>query len=176
VGGIATAAGTRERVLALFERHRQRPGTPFDESQFLDHLLAQPKRVGAFRDSFAGLRRYNAFIDAAQLEFTVCFSNKDRERNYTLDGFVQRTEALAASRKSSLASLRHQIERGFGAQLLIVADVMLFPVVAVAWRHPLALGAAIALVLLVNAGFGLLYWRFRRYNARLLRQLQEASR
>jgi hypothetical protein len=167
-----TPPAVRSRVLALFEAHRRSPGTPFNPGHFLDFLLDDPEDVGDFRNSFAGLRRFNAFIDAVQLEFSVCLSIKDREANPSVDGFVQRVEALMASPKSSLASLRHTIDRGFGSMALVVANVVLLPIVALAHRHPLALALAIALVLAVNGGFAWLVLRFRRYNARLLRQLQ----
>ncbi|MGH8029220.1 MAG: hypothetical protein ACREO3_04705 [Arenimonas sp.] len=168
----ADTAVLRALVVELFERHRQRPGTPFVESDFLAHLLAAPGPGRALRDSFAGLRRMHAFLDAAQLEFAVCYSIKDRERDYTLDGFVQRTTQLMATRKASLASLRNQDERGFGGQALVVANVLLFPLVAVAHRDPVALGVVVVLVVAVNAGFGWLYLRYRRYQAALRRRLQ----
>ena len=165
-------AAMRARIVELFERHRQRPGTPFDEARFLDHLLAAPARRGAYRDSFGGLRRFNAFLDAVQLEFAVCYSIRDRETEHTLDGFVRRTAELAASRQGSLASLRNQVQRGFGGQVLVVANVLLFPLVAAVHRHPVALAVAVGLVLVVNAGFAWLYWRYRRYNAALQRRLE----
>src|SRR5262245_36245708 len=82
----------RARILTLFEQHRARPGTPYDESHFLDFLLPDPQRKHAVHGSFRGLRRYNAFIDDVQLEFAICFSLKDRETDFSVDRFVARVE------------------------------------------------------------------------------------
>src|SRR5688572_14968620 len=125
---MASPQPLRARVVELFESHRERPGTPFDATHFLDFLLAEPKGKGAVRNSFGGLRRFNAFIDAVQLEFAVYFSIKDRESNHSVDGFAARVEELMASPASSLASLRNQVQRGFGVQVWGVANVVLFPV------------------------------------------------
>ena len=162
----------RARVIELFELHRERPGAPYEATHFLDFLMAEPKGKGAFRNSFRGLRRFNAFIDAVQLEFAVYFSIKDRDSNPSVDDFVARVEALMASPASSLASLRNQVQRGFGVQVWVVANVVLFPVVALAHRHPVALAIALAIVVAINLGFGWMYWSFRRYHARLLGLLQ----
>jgi hypothetical protein len=162
----------RDRIVELFESHRERPGTPFDAAHFLDFLMAVPKGKGAVRNSFRGLRRFNAFIDAVQLEFAVCFSIRDRESNLSLDDFVARVEALRASPASSLASLRNQVQRGFGVQVWVVANVVLLPVVALAHRHPVALVVAVALVFAINAGFAWMFVDYRRYNEKLMQLLQ----
>jgi hypothetical protein len=91
--------GHREKVVALFERHRATPGTPDEADHFLDILLAKPRRKRATYNSFRGLRRFNAFIDEVQLEFGICFSLKDREANYSLDRFVERVVTLERSRR-----------------------------------------------------------------------------
>jgi hypothetical protein len=166
------ATALRARILELFERHRQAPGTPFDEAHFLDFLLAAPKRRRAVYDSFAGLRRYNAFLDDVQLELAVCYSFKDWDGNYPLDRFVARTAELIASPKSSRASLRNQRQRGFGGQgVLLVGNVPLLMLAAATHRHPVAFAVAIALVVALNGAFAWLAWRYWRTQAALRRRL-----
>jgi hypothetical protein len=125
----------KERVLRLFERHRKTPGAPFDESHFLDYLLARPKRRHAVYNSFTGLRRFNAFIDAVQLEFSVFFSVKDREANYSLQKFVERVGQLKSSPRSSLASLRNSKRRGFGWHTVVLLNVVALLICLVMFRH-----------------------------------------
>ena len=60
---------TRENIFAIFERHHAIPGATFDESHFMDFLMANPERKGAIRNSFTGLRRFNAFIDEIQYKY-----------------------------------------------------------------------------------------------------------
>jgi len=90
----SSAASHRDRILAIFERHRATPGTAFPEERFLNHLMADPKGPEAVRNSFSGLRRFNAFIDEVQLEFGVCFSMKDLEASYSLPRFEARVREL----------------------------------------------------------------------------------
>lgn len=169
---LSTPLALRARILELFERHRQAPGTPFDESHFLDFLPAAPKRKGALYDSFAGRWRYNAFIDAVQLEFGICYSFRDFEGNYPLERFMQRTAELVASPKSSLASLRNQRQRGFGGQgVLLVGNLPLLMLAAATHRHPAAFAVAIALAVVFNGAFACPAWRFRRTQAALRRRL-----
>jgi hypothetical protein len=84
----------RSRILELFEEYRAVPGAPFDESHFLDFLLAEPKKREAVRNSFRGLRRFNAFIERVQYEFAICFSLADVEANYSLEKFAERVTQL----------------------------------------------------------------------------------
>lgn len=88
---------TRNRILALFEKHRATPNAQYDDDHFLDFLLASPKQKRAVYNSFRGLRRFNAFLDEVQNEFAVCFSIEDRDANYPIDKFVNRIQELQKS-------------------------------------------------------------------------------
>jgi hypothetical protein len=111
MSGTHSPAPDRAAVPVLFERHRKTPGAPFDESHFVDYLLAQPKQSRAVYNSFSGLRRYKAFVDEVLLKFSICLSIQDRDANYSLEAFVKRLIALQHSRRSSLASLHNQQRR-----------------------------------------------------------------
>jgi hypothetical protein len=169
-------ASDREIILELFERHRETPGEPFDEARFLDHLLANPRRPRAVYNSFAGLRRFNAFIDAVQLELSICFSVRDREAHYSLAKFVERAGALKRSRRSSVASLRNQQAHGFGWGTVFWLDVFALILLAMVLAVSPAL-AALGGVLLVIANMGVLrlYLRDRANHRRLAAQLQGSA-
>lgn len=165
---------TRKKVLSLFEAHRETPGAPFDESHFLDYLLANPRQNRAVNNSFKGLRRLNAFRDRLQYEFEIFFSVKDREANYSLDRFVERVEELKNNPASSLASLRSPMKGK--VEGIVVVGPLLFWVPAFVFREH----AVIASLLFVS-GAGLLgffvrvYWRERNYLNRLYVKIKTSS-
>lgn len=167
------SATIREAVLEVFERHRAAPGTPIDESHFLDYLLAKPRGQRAVHDSFAGLRRYNAFINEVQLHFSICFSLHDFEANHSLHKFVERVAQLQASRRSSLASFRHQQRHGFGWRTVFVGNLLAVSLAVAATRISQSLAVFLLLsCVLANGVVARFYLRWRAYRSRLLSQLQ----
>lgn len=116
---------TINTVLELFEKHRKVPGAEFDQEYFFDFLMRAPKGKGSFRNSFSGLRRFNAFWDEVQLKFGVCFSIKDRDSDYSLSDFSGRIEELQKSKRSSQASLRNRAKYGFEWNIFIFCNVVL---------------------------------------------------
>ena len=163
----SSGASHRDRILAIFERHRATPGTAFPEERFLNHLMADPKGREAVRNSFSGLRRFNAFIDEVQLEFGVCFSMKDLEANYSLPRFEARVRELERSPRGSLASLENQVRAGPGWGVLVIVDVLLV-IAAISLRGSVPLLSAIgAIACAANAGFLEFYRRGRKYQHRL---------
>lgn len=161
----------RDEVLALFEKHRKTPGAPFDDEHFLDYLLKVPNQTRAVYNSFSGLRRFNAFIDEVQLHFSVYFSVEDRDANYSLSKFIQRVEFLQTSRRSSLASLRNQLKRGFGWNVVVVLNFLVLVGLGAFHRNLVVAAFFVALAVLVNGGFLWSYLSDRSYNRQLLAQL-----
>jgi hypothetical protein len=166
------SADVRVRVLQIFEKHRATPGAPYDESHFLDFLLAEPKNERALYNSFRGLRRFNAFLDEVQYELRVCFSLEDRDANYPLDKFVARAIKLQQSRRSSLTSLKNQIRAGPGWQVLVVADLVLLVIGSFARDSAWALAAVTAVAVFINAAFLMFSWRARAGLVRLRKRLE----
>jgi hypothetical protein len=116
----------RARVLALFEKHRSEPGSPYDESHFLDYLTANPEGKRAkTANSFRALRRYRAFIRDVQEEFAICFSLRDRDAGCSVDKFVEKVEARTYSLRASLAAVRFQRKSGAGWCGIIALDCIL---------------------------------------------------
>lgn len=163
----------RYRVLAHFEKCRAAPGAPFDEERFLDHLVANPSAARAAYNSFGGLRRLNRFLEAIQLEFSVCFSMKDRDSNPSLEAFVARIQELQQSRQSSLASLRNRKQHRFGWLAVIFANLLAFPLWMAAFRWDaragwVVFGACVAVTALALR----LYIMDKLYLKRLGRQIE----
>ena len=162
----------RERVVALFEKHRQTPGASFDESHFLDYLLADPKRRQAVFRSFRGLRRLDAFIRAVQLEFFICFSADDRRSNYPLPDFVHRIAVLRESPRSSLSAWKRQRHSNDGWAGMVAFDLLALLGGALVWPHWWWAGALLLLALIVSGGYLALWLRERAYQKKLLTRLR----
>lgn len=126
--------------------------------------------------SFTGLRRYNAFSNEVQLHFSICFSLRDFEANYSLARFAQRVAELQASRRASLASLRNQKRHGFGWGTVFVVNLLVVALFVGALSISPALAAGIVLAgVLANGAVLLSFVRWRSYQKRLMIQLQSSG-
>lgn len=166
-------ANIHEKVLQLFESHREAPGAPYDERHFLDFLLADGANRGVY-NSFKGLRRFNAFWDEVQYEYAIYFSIKDRDANYSLERFVQRIEELIEKPNSSLAALRKPM-KGY-VEGIVVVGPLLFWLPALALLDHIAIAStlfACGAVLLIY--FFLIYRRERIYLNRLHQKIKMAQ-
>lgn len=122
---------TREEVLRLFEMHRETPGAPFEEAHFMDFLLSDPRKSGSIKNSFKGLRRYNAYIEQLQLELGVFLSIKDYDTSFSLNKFVERVDGLRRRPASSLASLRGPMKGKIGAIFILAPLLFWLPALIV---------------------------------------------
>ena len=165
----------REQIIATFESHREDPKAPYSEDHFLDFLLRSPVRKGSVRDSFGGLRRFNAFIDQVQLDFSICFSLKDLEANYSLDKFAARVAELQESPRSSLASFKNQTRAGFGWPVVAIGDGILVLLSLLLRQHVILLFVCISLLVLLNVIVVVFFMRHQRYRKRLEKQLLQAA-
>jgi len=156
----------RDKVLELFEQHRETPGAPYDESHFLDFLLVNPRQKNAMTHSFRGLRRLNAFRDQIQNEFMIFFSSKDRDTNYSLERFVARIAELQNNPAASLASMRRPMQGR--VEGIVVFGPLAFFLPAFILRDYIVLA-----ILLFTCGIGLLgfFLRFYRRERLNLQQL-----
>lgn len=160
---------TKSKIIELFEAIRATPGAAFDEGHFLDYLLAEPGGKDVVRNSFAGLRRFNAFVELVQLEFGVCFSLKDLEANYSLDKFVKRTEELAARPAGSMRSLQNQKSAGAGLGPILLLNLVLLFVGFAARDYWWALGLVFLAAAIANSWF----LRFASERRAYLKKLEE---
>jgi hypothetical protein len=167
----------RSRVLFYFEKCRVAPGAPFEEDRFLDYLLADPSKDRAAYNSIEGLRRLNRFINAIQLEFSVCFSMNDRDRNYGLLPFLERIRELTASKQSSLTSLRNRQKHSFGWVAVVFANLLAFPVWMAAFRWKPVIGWVVICSCVVGTGLAFrLYILDKLYLRRLRAQINGQSK
>jgi hypothetical protein len=98
-----------ESVVRIFEEARQLKGSAYEEERFLAFLTDKPSSNGKHHeDSFNGCRRFWRFMNAAQLEFGVCFTTEEWDRSYSLSQFIAVVEEKTANaeRGSQLARKR----------------------------------------------------------------------
>lgn len=152
----------RTEVLSIFERHRQTPGAAFEESHFIDYLLDQSKGIRTVHNSFRGLRRYNKFVEDVQMHFGVYLSIKDWGANRSLEQFVERVAKLQSSARSSRASFRSHVQRGFGWNTVFVVSFLGGLISYALWRYSQAASLVVLLVVAVGEAWALkayLHWR-----------------
>jgi hypothetical protein len=142
----------RERILSIFEAHRAMPGAAFDESHFLDFLLANPQKRRAVYDSYEGLKRFNAFIDQLQLEYSIYLPKADREADHPLDRFVARVVELRDAPRASLTALENQATT-VGWPAVALSNLVLVVPALMLWQYP-----AVQLVVAVPWVAVNLYW------------------
>ena len=173
---VMADASARNRIVALFEKHRATPGAPYDEHHFTEFLQAEPKGRRGVLEGFHALRRFNAFIDDVQYEFAICFSVHDRQANDSLQKFVERVIELGGSPHRSRGSWKNQLTTGAEWAATVLADIVLL--VAAVWLrdHEWALGALGCLAVLVNAWFVRFAWRATVYFRRLQSRIEAAGR
>jgi hypothetical protein len=165
----------KERILVLFEAHREAPGTAFDESHFLDFLLAAPARRRAVYDSVDGMRRLDAFFDHVQLEYSVCFSHAERGANEPLDAFVARTLALVETPRASWVAFHAGEKPVFRGPVAVIGNLLLLIPVLMLVQVPWAAALVVVFALVLNGLWFGTGWRHARYRERLRRQLVEAD-
>lgn len=158
---------TRRRVLALFEKHRARPGAPYEERHFMEFLL--PERMGrqTVTGGFQASRRLNAFMNDVQYEFAICFSARERHANHTLQGFVERVVELGRSRDQTPWRWNDQLTAGLEWAVTVLANLVLLTMAVTLADHPFALGFLGCAAILVNGWFAGCAWKAREYCRRL---------
>ena len=117
----------RDEVLNCFEKNRQEPGLPFEEDHFIDYLVVKPRFTK---------KRFFKFWEQVQLEQGICFSFKDREKNYSLDAFIERIKELQENPKSSKAALRYQMKYRFEWTISIFMNSILVSALIFALKCP----------------------------------------
>ncbi len=159
----------KTQIIAIFEEHREKPEDDYNPGHFLDFLMPDPPARRAVMNSFAGLRRYNAFVDAVQEERGVYFSQKDRDAHYSLDAFCERVKALQNSPKSSLQSLNNALKRRPNWNFMILVNVIALSIIVALRQHPFV-AAVLGLILTF---FNYRLYRFHRHERDYLVRLNE---
>lgn len=175
--GEPDATSLRERIVTLFEKHRATPGAPYDDGDFMNFLLAEPKRRRAVLEGVQALRRFNAFMDDVQFELGIYFPTPDRTANYSLQNFVQRAAELAGSRVGSRPSLKSRIASGIEWPATVLANIVLLTAAVSLRNHEWALVMSGFIALFVNAEFATFVWKVGASCRQLQSRIEaEASR
>ena len=162
----------RTGVLKIYAECRQAPEAEFDESQFLAYLVEPPAQSGEIQDSFASNRRFVRFMDRVQTEFSVYFSVKDWETNFSLDRFVLRISYLRDNPEGSLRSLRNSMATS-SSNAVIVANVLLASFAVMSWNIKWAFVLLVTCWIGANGWMVWFYRRERKYQQAMLRQIED---
>ncbi len=161
------------RIRALFDETREDPSAPFEEENFLQHLVRPATQP--IDDSFKGKRFKNRFIDRLQLELGICLPDDALEKRWRFGDFVAYVEERRRKPAVNLrmAQKRLQESKGSDVTLLLILNLLLLPplgVIGAPWAYlylvlPLALNA-----LVVGAKI-----KSIRYYRRLVRAMETPS-
>jgi hypothetical protein len=169
----------RATILSVFDRHRERPGAPFEEARFLHFLMADNRPLKDVRNSFAGLRRLNAFYDALQLDCAVCLDVNAPEKDWSVDALAWLIAEKKANLQAQKVLVRKRVEQANANVLyepLKFGLILIVPTVALAWavsgggmvgRVALALGVVVELAIYLIAR------REAQYYAKLRRVIEQ---
>jgi len=158
----------------MFEKHRESQNAVFDPEHFLDFLLVHSEKSQSIRNSFKGLRRLNAFLEAVQMEFGVCFSQEEIEKNWGLKEFSALLERKQKNRNGSLNAakrkLREAESKAFSEPIKVFIAVAvisglfsgLWTRTTVKWVVPMVAGSLAAFLA------GLLQWKEIRFYKKLV--------
>ena len=164
-------ADVRLRLLTIFGECRQKPDARFDELRFLNYLTEPPTEDGQVKSSFAGNRRFVRFINNVQTEFSVCFSMKDWETNFSIDRFIDRIQYLRGRPDGSLRSLKNAMAQS-SLNAVITINILLVSFLALS-RNIQWLFILLGTIWLgVNAWMIWFFRRDRKYHESLLKQIE----
>ncbi|MEM6804082.1 MAG: hypothetical protein AAF696_21945 [Bacteroidota bacterium] len=101
-------AEIRAKILEIFQEQRENPHLAFEEERILDFLRVKAIPPGSIRNTMRGLKAYNKFMEALQMEFAICFRIADKQVSYSLEALVDRVIEMQENPRSSKAALRFQ--------------------------------------------------------------------
>lgn len=117
-GDSVTVDNIQHAVIRLFEDSRQSPGAPYEAERFMAFLTTKPVKKGRrHADTFNGGRGFGRFMNAVQLEFGVFFTNKDLDRGWALDDFVELIQTKMADPDQGMRLARKQLQRDRSGRL-----------------------------------------------------------
>jgi hypothetical protein len=141
-----TRSRIREQIKEAFEASRESPGSPYEESEIIWHLVSDPKGPAGIHNTFKGKRRLSEFLMAIEAKFAVCFSLKDWESLKSLNQIEDRIAYLLDTPKSSLGSIRNILKARPPDMLVLLVFILSAPLVALAAKVLGVLGLAVLLL------------------------------
>jgi hypothetical protein len=138
-----TSEEIRAQILEIFNKTRQSPNAEFDESHFLDFLIQPPGKKNNIKNSFKGIKKFNEFFMAVEMEFGICFSLSDEDKFYNIDQFVSKTKERIENTHGNKMIIERRIkEKGNYLAEIILSLVLLF-ILIIMKVHIISAGAII---------------------------------
>ncbi len=160
----------KNQILEIFQRNRQTPQSPFDESHFLDYLLSPPATKNNIKNSFKGVSRYYRFFEDVELTFGICFSLSDQDRFYSINQFVKKTKERIGKDRGNKMILDRRLQEKDHYYIEVVMTIILVTLIYFLKIHIITILFGIIYVIVV-------IWmvrnklRNKRHNKRLLHRL-----
>ncbi len=161
----------KNRTQEIYESYRSDPTEHFDEKCFLKYF--SKTRNGSPREGLANHIKKGRFIKHIQLEYGICFSEKDIEKEWALGGFISRIKELQVSKRSSKASFRNKEKYGFELNLSIFVNLLLIIVMLGTFKYKIAFYFVVVVAVIINVFHIALYYNNKFYLARLKRAIDE---
>jgi hypothetical protein len=98
----------KEKTLEIFKKCREKPKSPFEESDFLNGISGM--HTFLFGHPFR-CSKYNKFIRKIELEFNICFADENLKKLYPLDEFLTLIEKLQKNKAISIEAVQKNIAK-----------------------------------------------------------------
>ena len=163
----------RRTTIDIFQKNRSKKSEYFNEDYFLTYLIATPQqnhKIGHIHNSFDGNRRHNSFLDDIQLEFAICFSFKDKDKNYSLEKFISRIEELTNNKRATNSALNYRLNQKYGWHRLVIINLVFLIILFQGFKRNIILGVFLGtLVLGINLLSIFIYQKEKTYYQKLKR-------
>ncbi len=163
----------RERILKIFQQNRKNPNDVFNEDYFLTYLIPNPSQnhnLKFIHNSFKGNNRHNNFLNDIQIEFGICFSFKDKDKNYKLEEFIERVNNLILNKKASRAALNYRLKHIFHSGRFITQNLVILLFISFLWTINITT-KIIAVLIFLTFNLGAIY--FYQKEKKYLNKLKE---
>lgn len=157
-----------------FNKIRQSPNGDFDESHFLDFLIQPPSKKNNIKNSFKGIKKYNAFFEAVEMEFGICFSLADQDRFYSINQFVSKTGERIENVRGNKMIIKQRIKEKGNYLAGIILSLILLLILIIVKVHIISAAAIIL--------YGFVIWWIirnrlidRKHNKELYKKIMGSS-
>jgi hypothetical protein len=164
---------TRDKVLEIFDRVREDNVLPWKGENFLEYLI-RPNGT-SIDNSFKGKRYKNAFLDAVQLEFAICFPSAFFEKRWNFDAFVTYVGSRYLKIDVNFKMAERRLREDNWAHLPALLLINLIIVPACLWLPWPYLWIALVLPVALNGVVLWLQTKVMRFNRELLARISEVK-
>ncbi|RYJ38540.1 hypothetical protein NU08_2517 [Flavobacterium anhuiense] len=101
----------KEKIIEIFKEERQKPNENFEESHFLDFLTFPPHKKDNIKNSFKGVKKYYAFMNRLELEFSICFTLPDLDKMYSIDKITKKVIERIGKRRGNIMIIKQRTQQ-----------------------------------------------------------------